>query len=172
MSYDDVCRIWERFDELPFECSMDALRAILVEESPALLLPDPESLIPFTGESTNDVLVFLCSDADGILGLVRVPADRIDACMRADLELMHGRIFAGAADLDRHMWDAAIRIMAALALEMRNVEELADWGQEDGSSITVEELAPLWNLWQGCDVLRWDQLQTRVRGVCAIRRAM
>lgn len=172
MSYDDVCRIWENFDELPFECSMDALRAIVVEESSFLFLPDADKSVPFIGESTNDVLVFLCSDADGILGLVRVPADRIDAQMRADLELMHGRIFAGAADLERHMWDAAIRIMAALALEMRNVEELAAWGQDEGSPLTVEDLAPLWNLWQGCDVLRWDQLQTGVRAVCAIRRAM
>ena len=172
MSYDDVCRIWERFDELTFDCSMEALRAIIVEESRALFLPEPERSSPFAGESTNDVLVFLCSDADGILGLVRVPAERIDARMRADLELMHGCIFAGAADLKRHMWDAAIRIMAALALEMRNVEELAAWGQEEGSPLTVEDLTPLWNLWQGCDVSRWDQLQTGVRGVCAIRRAM
>ena len=172
MSYDDVCRIWDRFDELTFDCSMEALRAILVEESRALFLPEAESVIPFAGESTNDVLVFLCSDADGILGLIRVPADRIDDCMHADLELMHGRIFAGAADLKPQMWDAAIRIMAALALEMRNAQELASWAQDEGSSLTAEDLAPLWNLWQDCEVVRWDQLQTGVRGVCAIRRAM
>lgn len=172
MSYADVERLWECFDALPFECSMDSVRPIVMDEADHLFLPSPGDFIPFTGAATDDVLLFLCSDADGILGLVRAPAERIDARMREDLEALHGRVFANAADLSKQQWDAAIRIMAALALEMRDVQHLAAWAQDEGSNLTEKDLEPLWNLWQGCDVQRWEQLQTRPRFVCALRRAM
>ncbi len=172
MSYLDVNRLWEQLEELPFHCSMDALRKIVLAEAGLLYLPPADGFIPFTGEATQDVLLFLCSDADGVMGMVRIPAERIDDRMRDDLQSMHLKVFAGSADLTEPMWDAAIRIMSALAMEMRGVEEMAHWARDEGSALTQEQLEPLWNLWQGCDVQRWDQLRSCPEAVCALRRAM
>lgn len=172
MSYRDVEELWEQLEELPFQCSMEALRAVVLNEASALYLPPPNEFVPFTGERTQDVLLFLCSDADGILGMVRAPAERIDRQMRKDLQTMHCKVFANAADLTEEMWDAAIRIMSALSMEMRDVGEMVRWAQDEGSSLTEEQLEPLWDLWQGCDVRDWEQLQTCPSAVCALRRAM
>ena len=171
MGFSDTRRVWERLRELPFECPADGLREVIVEEAEHLFLPS-DGPVPFAGDATDDVLVFIGSDADGILGLVRVPADRLVAGLRDDLCLLHGRLFANSADLTEPMWDAAVRVMAALAMEMGDVAELARWAQDEGSALDVAALTPIWDLWHGCDVRQWEQLASRPRAICAFCRAM
>ncbi len=164
--------LWEDLEALSCDAEPSELQALVVGCADALLLPPPSDRTPFTGEATGDALVFLCSDANGFLGIVRVPADRIDDVLRRDLRALHGVTFAGAADLTPELWDSALRVMSALALELRDAEEMAQWARDEGSALTLEDLAPRWERWAGCDVTDWAQLHDRPSIVCALRRAM
>jgi len=62
--------------------------------------------------------------------------------------------------------------MSALALELRDAEEMAQWARDEGSALTLKDLARRWELWSGCDVSDWAQLHDRPSIVCALRRAM
>jgi hypothetical protein len=163
-----------RFRDLPAHLD-DAARAqlatALTEEGARLGIKGPAAPI-FTAGVNGDVIICVVSDHDGAGFLMRVPADKVDAQLGADLDRIHRRVFAGGADLEPEQWDAALRVMSALGLEMDSAEDMASWGNDEGSSLSADDLAPLWLRWQGCDLRSWAQLAEAPSRVCAFNRAM
>jgi hypothetical protein len=103
------------------------------------------------GEGEPHVLIVVFIDAAAIASAVLVPAELVDDRLRAALEAIDGRTFAGGRDLRAAQWDAAVLVMAALA---------------------AEDVAAYWNRWSGHDVRAWSDLDRRTTRVFALRRAM
>lgn len=152
-------------------CSVDNVRTALPAHQTALGLEGTPGAV-FTGVGEDHVLVVVAIDADGVIALSMVPTARVDDRLRAALEGIDGRVFAGAADLKRAQWDSAVLVLSALALEMADADELASWAADDGSSLDAEEIRAVWNRWTGTGVSSWSQLERPVSRVYSLRRAM
>ena len=177
MTFREMVSLWQRFADLGGAPDPTALREAVCSHAQDLELPPAQDFVPFTSPDVGDALLFWCSDQAVVCGLTWIPADRLDAQLREDLARLNGCAWAGAGDLssepgEASLWDAALRVMSALALEMSTVEDMARWGQDEGSSLTADDLAPYWKAWLGCEVTSWAQLSTLPAQVCAIRQAM
>jgi len=124
------------------------------------------------GEGEPHALIVAFIDAAAIASAVLVPARLLDDRLRAALETIDGRTFAGGSDLRTAQWDAAVLVMAALALETRDAAELARWARAEGSTLAAEDVAAYWNRWSGLDVRAWSDLDRLTTSVFALRRAM
>ena len=163
--YDAMEELWEAIysgEEMP-----DVLRAhataLELEGSPGPMLE---------GDGEPHVLIVVCIDAAAITSLELVPVRLLDDRLTAALATINGRTFAGGADLGTAQWDAAILVMSALALEMRDAAELARWAHDDGSQLPAEDIAHYWNRWSGCDVRAWSDLARPTTSVYRLRRSM
>ncbi len=167
MGYSEMKDCWEDVSR----CSVDNVRTALLAHQAALGLDGAPGAL-FAGAGEDHVLVVVAIDAAGVIALSLVPTARVDDPLRAALEAIDGRVFAGAADLERAQWDAAVLVMSALALEMADADELASWAADEGSSLAAEEVRAVWNRWTGTDVRSWSQLERPVSRVYSLRRAM
>jgi hypothetical protein len=147
-------------------------RVLGLEGTPGAILEPPVPDDAHVGTDEPHLLITICSDALGIATLTMVPERLVDDRLRWALETIRGRTFAGGADLSREQWDAAVLVMSALPWEMRDVDALARWAHDDGSSLATEEIARYWNRWSGCHVMAWTDLAHTTTAVYAIRRAM
>lgn len=175
MAHADHARVHGLLADLPHRIAGDAiagasLRSILLAEAPALALAGQPA--PCTGELDDDVLVCLALDADTSLTLLRVPSERLGPTLDAALEIMHGRVLSDADELDWDEWDAAVALLAALALDFDSPESLHAWASEGGSSLALDDVRGLWKRWAGLDVRAWSQLDRAPARVCALRRAI
>lgn len=175
MAHVDSARVHGLLADLPHRLAGDAialasLRSILLAEAPTLALAGQPA--PCTGELGDDVLVCVALDANASLALLRVPSERLGPTLDAALEIMHGRVLADTDELDWDEWDAAVALLAALALEFESPESLHAWASEAGSSLALDDVRGLWNRWAGLDVRAWSQLEHAPARVCALRRAV
>lgn len=174
MAYADSARVLSLLADLPHRLADDAvatasLRSVLLAEAATLALVGQPA--PCSREGDDDVLVCTGHDADARLVLVRVPAESLGPTLDAALEIMHGHVLADSSDLDWDEWDAAIALLAALALDFDSPEALHAWAFAGGSSIPVEHLRGLWNRWPDHRVHAWDQLDRAPARICVVRRA-
>lgn len=172
MGYEEMSDAWEAFSSIPHDISgaEELLRdALLAHKDVLELNGDPR---PLSGSRTADVLLVTCIDAAAIVALDRIPASALDPALTEALSVIHGRTFAGAADLKRHQWDAAARVMAALASEFSRVEDFIAWIVDERTAVPIEELRATWKRWGSFNVASWDALTDIPVRICAIRRAM
>ena len=152
--------------------SVGAVRDAMLEHHAAFELDGEPGEALFRDSGDAQVLIIVAIDAAGALALALVPATAIDEPLAQALRTIDGRTFAGAADLDDEQWDAAVLVMAALALEMRDADDLARWAADEGSSLTADDVRAVWNRWSGTSVDRWSQLDRAVSHIYSFRRAM
>jgi hypothetical protein len=172
MGYEEMSDAWDTFSSIPHDISGEdgLLRAALLAHKDILgLKGDPR---PLSGTRTGHILLVTCIDADAIVALDRIPADALDANLAEALSALHGRAFAGAADLRRYQWDAAARVMAALGSEFSRIEDFIAWVVDEGATVPVEELRATWERWLPFNVASWDALNDIPARICAFRRAM
>jgi hypothetical protein len=159
------------------ECWLDVKRASVGALSE--ILPDHAEVLGLagapgpigTGAGEPHVLITCCSDGDAIVALTLLPAAAITPELAAALAAIDGRVFAGSADLDPATWDEAVKVLALLAFEHRTVEQLAQYARDEGSSLSVDDLRPFWNLAAGHAVSAWSQLAVPITHAYSLRRA-
>ena len=155
------------------ECaSLAELPGVLVANAALLALegsPHPERLLQGDGDY---ILLAVAFDATTNIAFELIPVTLVDDRLRAALELITGRVFAGAADLREDQWDAAVLVMAAEAAEMPSATQHHAWAADEGSRITLAEIEQVWDRWNGTGVLAWSQLERRVTACYSYRRAM
>ena len=167
MSYADLRELWDALGG-----SVDEARAALLDHRGCLeLIGEPGGEL-LTGTGDEHVLVVIALDAAGQAALAVVPAALVDAPLAQALAAIDGRTFAGAADLTRAQWDAAVLVMSALALELGSADELARWAADEGSSLTPAEVGAAWDRWRDTGVTSWAELARPISRVYAFRRAM
>jgi len=167
MGYSEMKRCWDDVRRR----TVDDVRTALLEHRATLELEGEPGAV-LTGAGEDHVLVVVGVDADGIIALSMVPTARVGATLRDALESIDGRVFAGSADLTPEQWDAAVLVMSALAFEMNDADELADWAADDGSSLDADQIRAVWNCWSDTAVNHWSQLERPVSRVYSLRRAM
>lgn len=157
----------------------DAVQSASIAELPDVLRAHAAALglegtpeVVFAAPSGDQELVLVFDDASGTTSLVMLPSEQVAPVLRDALRAIDGRVFAGPADLRAAQWDAAVLVLSALALELRDAAELAAWAAEGGSSVAAETIAGYWNRWSGLDVRSWSQLAPAITAFYAFRRAM
>ena len=123
------------------------------------------------GAGEPHTLITYCCDGDAIVALILVPSSAIAPELAAALAAIDGRVFAGSADLDPESWDAAAKVLAALAVEHATLEQLTEYAQVEGSSLSADQLRPFWKVAANHGVSSWDQLFVPIDQAYSLRRA-
>jgi len=161
----DYFELWEELDALPRD-DWEALGALLRRGGDALSVAVNDSA--FTGEASDDVLLAIFDDGAMAASLCLLAPERVTPTLREALAALDGRVFAGRGDLRPSQWDAAVRVNAALGYPGPRPDPLA----AEGSRVTPEESAALWERWlAGTDVTSPQQLVRRPSTRFAFRRA-
>lgn len=151
--------------------SIEEMRTLLGAHADSLGLEgSPGPLLE--GEGEPHALLVIAIDSDAILSLAMVPARLVDERLSSALATIDNRTFAGAADLTSEQWDAAVLVLSALALEMSDADELAQWAQDEGSSLSSDDIASYWNRWANTSVSSWTELARSTSAIYSFRRAM
>lgn len=162
----DAC--WEALSR----ASVDSARTALIEHASTLGLAGAPSTTLLTGPGEDHVLLIVATHASKSIEMAMVPTRLIDDALRQALVTIDGKVFAGAADLKPAQWDAAVRVMAALRLEMADAAQLAAWAADEGSSLTAADVDAAWGAWATTWIADWAALDHAVSHVYSLCRAM
>ncbi len=169
MNHDDMLETLEAVQS----AELADLSAILVEHAGRFeLAGTPDSARLLHGGGEDHILLAVAFDAGSVISFKMIPVALVDDQLRAALDLINRRVFAGAGDLREEQWDAAVLVMAASAAEMPTAEQHYEWAADEGSKITLEEIEAVWKRWAGTGIASWSDLERRVTALYTYRRAM
>ncbi len=151
--------------------TIDRLPTVLREHASVFGLPGEPTDQLLAGLGEPHALLAMALDGAGIIALSVIPLAKLDDRLDAAFQAIDGRTFAGAADLKPAQWNAAALAMSALALDFTSLEDFTSYVQEEGATVSADDLAAYWDRLSGTGTRVWADLERPITRSYRFRRA-
>jgi hypothetical protein len=166
MGHAEMRDAWEALDT-----TVEQLPIALREHSTLFGLQGEPTEHLLAGPGEPHALLAIAMDGAGIVALSVIPLAKLDDRLATAFATIDGRTFAGAADLTTEQWDAAVLVMAALAHDFNNVEDFTSYAQDEGATVSADDLAAYWQKLAGTGTSTWADLERPITRSYRFRRA-